>query len=639
MGKIDIESIEKKFPRMENNIEKINESWLNVENILKKTINGSNIVEIINLAFGNDLEERDYNTAISLLGSWSQGYSTNLPKIEIRKAAEINHANGAYASAIETIYLSQEFIQTNNINTIAEVILEELGHALDRRLNTGDATGDEGEIFASLILGKTLTAAKLATLKSEDDSAIVNLDGRELEIEQASGFDPSGLEQEMLELINRMRINPATELNILLNTPDTNVTAALSAYKVNLQVLAAQWTELDPVAPVAWSSSLSSVAANHSQMMINLNQQSHQLPGEADLGTRATNAGYGDYSILGENVYAYGKSVFHSHAGFAIDWGNTSTGIQNPAGHRNTIMHSDFREVGISLLGENNPSTAVGPFSVTQEFGSRFSLNNPWLLGVVFKDADGDNFYDNGEGLGGVNVLVRGGQGSFTTQSMTAGGYQLQLESGNYSVTFSGGGLNESITKNFTVGIDNVKVDAISSFTSQLAQLRDFDGNDLGAHDAWKSIGSIDVQGDGDVEEVFVNCDIGRWATLSRDPVTGAIDFSSYASGGDTRIVGIYEDPLIKNGVVTKGSSFDSQTRFQNDLFINNLVLIPNSARDYDRDGLQEIYFQINDGTAVLHAYMHADGNIRYANYQSAVDLADYMNVNNIDSSIWSNWL
>ncbi|MDJ0689981.1 MAG: hypothetical protein QNJ41_15880 [Xenococcaceae cyanobacterium MO_188.B32] len=51
-----------------------------------------------------------------------------------------------------------------------------------------------------------------------------------------------------------------------------------------------------------------------------------------------------------------------------------------------------------------------------------------------------------------------------------------------------------------------------------------------------------------------------------------------------------------------------------------------------------EIYFRVNDGTAVLHALMHADGNIQYANYQSESDLEQFMTENGIDSSMWDDW-
>ena len=170
-----------------------------------------------------------------------------------------------------------------------------------------------------------------------------------------------------------------------------------------------------------------------------------------------------------------------------------------------------------------------------------------------------------------------------------------------------------------------------------MKNIQDYDGNDLGASDSWEKIGEVDIQGDGNPEYIFINPAIGRWATVGTDDITGMIDFDNHGEGGDTRVVGVYEDPLVKAGIVKKGSDFDSQQRFQNDLLNNNLELL--AAGDYDDDGLQETYFKLGDGTAVLHAYMHADGNIQYANYQSKADLEEFMTANGVASSVWGDWL
>ena len=183
---------------------------------------------------------------------------------------------------------------------------------------------------------------------------------------------------------------------------------------------------------------------------------------------------------------------------------------------------------------------------------------------------------------------------------------------------------------------DIAKEDFLNNFQQYMSAIRDFDGNNLGGSESWKNIGSVDIQGDGDIEYIFVNPEIGRWATIGVDS-QDRIDFSNYGKGGDTRVVGIYQDPLIATGDVEPGSPFDSQQRFQNDLYIDNLELL--AADDYDGDGLQETYFRLGDGTAVLHAYMHADGNIQYANYQSALDLEQFMTDNGVHESVWGEWL
>jgi hypothetical protein len=183
---------------------------------------------------------------------------------------------------------------------------------------------------------------------------------------------------------------------------------------------------------------------------------------------------------------------------------------------------------------------------------------------------------------------------------------------------------------------DNLMLQKFLQDPSQyIGAIRDFDGNNLGSPEGWKSIGSVDIQGDGDTEYIFVNPIIGRWASVGANS-NNIIDFNNHGRGGDTRVVGIYIDPLVESGEVVRGSAFDSQRRFQNDLFIDNLTLL--AGDDYDGDGLQETYFRVNDGTAVLHAYMHADGNIRYANYQSEADLEQFMTDNGIDNSVWGDW-
>ncbi len=278
---------------------------------------------------------------------------------------------------------------------------------------------------------------------------------------------PTALEQEMLELLNRMRLNPAQELNLLLNSSDPNINGALTAFNVDLTVLQNQWSTLIPAQALAWSSQLNDAAIGHNQKMIELDQQAHQLPGELGLKDRVINAGYSsNWTNLGENVYAYSDSLIYTHAGFAIDWGgNSSTGgIQNPAGHRNAIMNDNFREVGVSVAEENNPATEVGSLLVTQDFANNSTLNNKsWLLGVAFRDGDRDNFYDTGEGLNTVDIKVKGINGTFfsnTFKNMDAGGYQILLDPGQYQLQFWRGG-NFLKSQNTTVSDKNVKIDLV----------------------------------------------------------------------------------------------------------------------------------------------------------------------------------
>ena len=162
------------------------------------------------------------------------------------------------------------------------------------------------------------------------------------------------------------------------------------------------------------------------------------------------------------------------------------------------------------------------------------------------------------------------------------------------------------------------------------------DGNALGGNGSWLRIGSADVNGDGDIDQILVNDAIGRFATVGTAP-DGLVYFSDFGWAGETRVAGIYIDPLVAAGVVEAFGPNDSQRRFQNDLQIENINRVL-GADDYDNDGLQEVYFALTDGTAYLRALMEADGNIRYANYQSQQEVIDYLTANGFGPDTWAGW-
>ncbi|MEO0686657.1 MAG: CAP domain-containing protein, partial [Cyanobacteria bacterium J06649_11] len=213
--------------------------------------------------------------------------------------------------------------------------------------------------------------------------------------------NPSAKEQYMLELINRMRMNPDAEYDLLVNSTNEDIQTGLSI--VDLDVLKSQWNQLKPVQPLAWSNQLHLSAVNHTQLMIDNNAQKHNFPGEPSISERIANTGY-EATTQTENIYAFGSSVLESHAAFAIDWGDDDnnlgngkgTGIQNPPSHRDAIMSNEYREVGIGILREDTSGTKVSKLFTTQHFANSKELsetNTSWLLGTVFRDIDNDDFY------------------------------------------------------------------------------------------------------------------------------------------------------------------------------------------------------------------------------------------------------
>ena len=274
--------------------------------------------------------------------------------------------------------------------------------------------------------------------------------------------DPTNEEQYYLELINRARANPTAEGIRLALTTDANVLSAYNAFGVNLVLMQAQFALILPAPPLSMNSTLTNAARAHSQNMLQNNYQGHAGP-DGSLTTRLASytAGANGWSI-GENVYAYSKSVWYGHVGFQVDWGGGAAtgGMQSPPGHRQNIHSASFREVGIGVvLGSGGGSGGVGPQLVTQDFGTVGGLL-PFVTGVVYRDLNNNGFYDPGEGLGGVTVTIGGANSYAVTAS--SGGYSVPVPgSGNYAVTFSGGSA-PTTQKNVSVSNgQNAKMDYV----------------------------------------------------------------------------------------------------------------------------------------------------------------------------------
>lgn len=276
---------------------------------------------------------------------------------------------------------------------------------------------------------------------------------------------PTAEEQYLLELTNEARLNPVASLKryIYSYSPirslDPDINEALTFYNVTGLELEDQIHAMPSVGALAWSDALASSAESHSAAMIAADAQEHQVSGEGTLAARATDAGYTGYAILGENIYAYSKSVLYAQAGFFVDWGAGPDGMQDPAGHRANIMSGRFTEIGIDVTTEANKSTAVGPYVVTEDFGSRGKL---FVTGVAYRDMDRDNFYSLGEGVAGLKVAI----GSTSATSASAGGYSLAVTTfGSQVITLSGGGLAGTVTVNASITDANLKLDVVNGGT------------------------------------------------------------------------------------------------------------------------------------------------------------------------------
>ncbi len=354
-----------------------------------------------------------------------------------------------------------------------------------------------------------------------------------------------------------------------------------------------------------------------------------------------------------------------------------------------TFRTSDWSLVGSFATGTAIPDNSADPvtllldprgqfFTIQSGTGSAFTVvENPLapaiegtmfpeeLIGTLFGDdifgfggddtinaGDGADFIHAGQGFdvvnGGSNVdtlVINGNSSAYTITQISTGRFEIAdgVDPGN------GGSIDDVVNVEFVrfndqtirlrpgTGVSvNFETANPAVYQSAMNAIRDFDGNALGGNGSWLRIGSADVNGDGDIDQILVNRAIGRFATVGTAP-DGLVYFMDFSWAGETRVAGIYIDPLVAAGIVERFGPNDSQRRFQNDLQIENINRVL-GADDYDNDGLQEVYFALTDGTAYLRAIMEFDGNIRYANYQSQQEVIDYLTANGFGPETYAGW-
>lgn len=266
--------------------------------------------------------------------------------------------------------------------------------------------------------------------------------------------DPTDEEQLHLEYLNRSRAAPAAEGTRLGETTDARVLAAYDYFGVDVALMESQFAAIPAVPPLAMNALLTAAARAHSLDMYRNNFQSHTGSNGSSTGERIAAQGY-DLTVYGENVFAYAESVFQGYAGFNVDWGPGTGGMQTPPGHRLNIHSANFREIGVGVVLGTNGS--VGPQLVTQDFATRRSAT-PLLTGVAYYDLNGNLFYDPGEGIGGVRVAVAGNP--YYAITAASGGYAVPVPGdGSYTMTFSGSGFAATQRSVTVSGGENVKVD------------------------------------------------------------------------------------------------------------------------------------------------------------------------------------
>ena len=252
-------------------------------------------------------------------------------------------------------------------------------------------------------------------------------------------------EQLIVELVNRARMDPASEVNRLSEPLASGISSS-------------------PVEALAVVKTLSDASDTHSQDMDDRDFFSHTDPDGGLPWDRAEDAGH-ENTYVGENIGWIGST-------------STSFDLQDRAeAHHSNLWHSDGHQA--NLMSGSWDQIGVGydygdyrgydgSTFVTEMFGN---TGDTYLTGVVIEDADGDSFYDMGEGQGGVKITAWDGTNAYATATWDSGGYTLELPAGTYTVRFEGGDLDAPYETQVTIGTENVKLDVLDAGGSAAASV------------------------------------------------------------------------------------------------------------------------------------------------------------------------
>lgn len=256
--------------------------------------------------------------------------------------------------------------------------------------------------------------------------------------------EPTGEEQQFLELLNAVRANPNA-----------------AQRQLGVDLTAGGKFQLTPRPPLVCNARLIEAARGHSRDMNDLAFFGHRNPRGQMAGERIRTAGY-NWLGYSENLAASFASPQEALRELLIDEGVPDLGHRvSLLGLSEQTAHLD--EVGIGIHAGNGPYRKYYSLELATD-----SEPEPFVTGVVYRDQNGNGAYDPGEGMPGVHVQI-GADGEAITNS--AGGYGVRApETGSYVVTAGGAALGSTLQAAAQVGRRNVKVDFVVRPAARMAQ-------------------------------------------------------------------------------------------------------------------------------------------------------------------------
>ncbi|EFI34206.1 lipoprotein [Desulfonatronospira thiodismutans ASO3-1] len=256
-------------------------------------------------------------------------------------------------------------------------------------------------------------------------------------MQEVENHFPTDYEQYMITLINRARLDPEAE-------------ADLFGIDLNQDISPEDEISPDMKQPLAFNPDLTQAAREHSQWMLDNDTFDHTGEGGSSVEDRIKDT---DYNT--DPPWGWGENLALTGYTEGMDEliAQKHENLFHSSGHRENTMRESFMEVGVgSLLGDYTGDTG---YMTTVKFAH--TSDTPFLTGTVFQDLDGSGAYKPGEGLGDVQVQA----GEQVTATWDSGGYAMQLEPGDYLLTFNHDEFEEKVEMDFTMPDENVLVDLV----------------------------------------------------------------------------------------------------------------------------------------------------------------------------------